>query len=102
MAAITAERRTYLVKIGFVILLDNEPEQLLRLVKTLNAMFGDPPIASHHDFSQCPLNEKVFPRNVRFVHPHVVTRWGDMSAPLGALKAFSLLRGVTSPSRLFF
>ena len=41
--------------------------------------------------------KKAFPRNVRFVHPHVVTRWGDISAPLGALKAFSLLRKCDKP-----
>jgi hypothetical protein len=85
------------VKIGFAILSYNEPEQLLRLVKTLNAMFGAPPIVCHHDFSQCSLREALFPTNVRFVHPHIVTRWGDIAVPLAALRAFSLLRTYDRP-----
>ena len=85
------------VKIGFAILSYTEPEQLLRLVKTLNTMFGDPPIVCHHDFSQCSLDEAVFPPNVRFVHPHIGTRWGDIAVPLAALRAFGLLRKYDQP-----
>ncbi len=51
------------LKIGFAILSHTEPEQLLRLVRTLNSMFGDPPIVCHHDFSQCSLHEALFPTN---------------------------------------
>ncbi|MGA7792484.1 MAG: beta-1,6-N-acetylglucosaminyltransferase [Candidatus Acidiferrales bacterium] len=80
------------VKIGFAILSYNEPEQLLRLVNTLNAMFGDPPIVCHHDFSKCSLDETLFPSNVRFVHPHIVTERGLISVPLALLEAFRLLR----------
>jgi Core-2/I-Branching enzyme len=89
------------VKIGFAILTHNEPEQLLRLVKTLNAMFGAPPIACHHDFGQCALDKARFPANVRFVHPHLVTRWGDITAPLAALRAFRLLRQHDRPDWYF-
>ena len=71
------------VKIGFAILSYNEPEQLLRLVKTLNAMFGDPPIVCHHDFSKCSLDEALFPSNVRFVHPHMVTDTGPYQRAIG-------------------
>jgi hypothetical protein len=80
------------VKIGFAILTHNEPEQLLRLVKTLSAMFAVPPIVCHHDFSKCSLAEALFPPNVRFVHPHTLTRWGHITVALAALKALSLLR----------
>lgn len=80
------------VKIGFAILSHNEPQQLLRLVKSLNAMFGAPPIVCHHDFSQCDLHQALFPPNVRFVHPHIVTRWGHITVPLSALRALNLLR----------
>lgn len=80
------------VKIGFAILSYNEPEQLLRLVKSLNAMFGAPPIVCHHNFSMCSLHEALFPPNVRFVHPHIVTRWGHITVTLAALRAFDLLR----------
>jgi hypothetical protein len=79
------------VKIGFAILSHNEPAQALRLVRTLNAMFGDPPIVCHHDFSQCPLDERLFPGNVEFAHPHIPTRWGNFSLPKGAFAGLSLL-----------
>ena len=88
-------------KIGFAIITHNEPEQLLRLVKILNAMFGAPPIVCHHDFSQCSLQESLFPTNVRFAHPYIVTRWGDITAPLAALRAFSLLRNADQPDWFF-
>jgi hypothetical protein len=89
------------VKIGFAILTHNDPDRLLRLVKTLNVMFGAPAIACHHDFTQCSLNEALFPRNVRFVHPHIVTRWGDITLPLAALRAFKLLRQYDQPDWFF-
>ena len=80
------------VKIGFAIISHDEPEQLLRLVKSLNAMFGAPPIVCHHDFSQCSTHEALFPPNVQFVHPHICHSWGHITVPLAALRAFSLLR----------
>jgi len=67
----------------------------------LNAMFDNPPIACHHDFGQCRLEEALFPENVRFVHPHFATRWGDISVPLGAVKAFALLREHGQPDWIF-
>lgn len=88
-------------KIGFVVLTHNAPQQLLRLVTTLNAMFGKPPIACHHDFGQCPLDEALFPKNLQFVHPHFATHWGHISVPLGALKAFALLRKHEQPDWIF-
>jgi hypothetical protein len=89
------------VKIGFAILSHSEPEQLLRLVKTLNAMFNAPPIVCHHDFSQSVLDEALFPKNVRFVHPHLVTQWGNITLPLAALRAFGLLRKYDQPDWFF-
>jgi hypothetical protein len=80
------------VKIGFAILSHGEPGQVLRLVRTLNEMFGDPTIVCHHDFNQCPLDEKLFPGNVEFVHPHIATRWGNITLPLAAFRALSLLQ----------
>ena len=80
------------MKIAFAILSYNAPEQLLLLVKTLSKMFCAPPIVCHHNFDQCGLNEELFPPNVRFVHPHIYTRWGHITTPLAALKAFELLR----------
>ena len=85
------------VKIGFAILSHNEPEQLLRLIRTLNTIFGAPPIVCHHDFSKCLLDESRFPINVRFVHPHLVTSWGHINVPIAALRAFSLLQKYDQP-----
>lgn len=81
-----------MVKIGFAIITHNEPEQLLRLVNTLTAMFDGPRIACHHSFDQCPLSEARFPSNVRFVRPPVATRWGSITIVNAALKSFALLR----------
>jgi hypothetical protein len=84
-------------KIGFAIVSHKHPEQLLRLVNTLNAMFDAPPIACNHNFSMCPLQPEVFPSNVRFVIPHVNARWGHISIPLAALSALRLLRQYGQP-----
>jgi len=85
------------IKIGFAVLSHSEPDQVLRLIRGLNAMFGDPPIVCHHDFGKCSLDETLFPGNVRFVHPHFVTRWGHINVPLAALRVFSLLREQAQP-----
>ena len=40
--------------LGFVLLTHDRPQQAARLVKRLNAMFGFPPIAWHHDSRNAP------------------------------------------------
>jgi hypothetical protein len=85
------------LKIGFAVLSHDEPQQLLRLVNGLNATFEDPPIACHHDFGKCSVDETLFPTNVRFVRPHFVTAWGHINVPLAALRAFSLLKEYAQP-----
>lgn len=50
----------------------------MRLILRLNAVYQDPPIALHHDFSQCPA-EFLFPSNVRLVEPSIATAWGQFS-----------------------
>jgi Core-2/I-Branching enzyme len=85
------------VKIGFAVLSHNEPEQLLRLILSLNGMFGDPPVVCHHDFGKSWLDEARFPGNVRFVRPHFVTSWGHINVPLAALKAFRILKEYAQP-----
>jgi hypothetical protein len=89
------------VRIGFAILSHNEPERLLRLVKTLTAMFDAPPIVCHHDFGQSSLCEANFPKNVRFVRPYLSTQWGSITLPLAALRAFRLLRECDKPDWFF-
>jgi hypothetical protein len=92
-----ADKRIEQFPIGFVVLSHSEPQQLLRLVKTLGRLFDDPPIACHHDFDQCALPEELFPENVRFTRPHVTTKWGHISVPMAALKAVRLLLETSDP-----
>jgi hypothetical protein len=65
------------MRIGFAILTHSQPEQIERLVSTLNHMFNEPSIAIHHDFSQCSLDQSRFSDNVRFVRPWVNTAWAS-------------------------
>ncbi len=60
-------------------------------------MYDAPDIVCHHNFSQCALDETLHPANVRFVHPHIFTRWGHITSSLAALKAFRLLRESSQP-----
>ncbi len=66
-------------QIGFVLLTHMKPHQTLRLVRRLNSMFGNPPIACHHDFGKCPIPDGFLPDNVSFVRPHVDTAWATFS-----------------------
>jgi len=77
--------------LGFAILSHRQPAQLLRLTRTLSAMFDDPPISIHHDFSQCGLEHNNFPPNVQFVSPSRSTKWGDWSLVVGAMAAIKHL-----------
>ncbi len=85
------------MKIGFAVLSHDKPDQLLRLVSTLTRMFDGPPIVCHHDFSQSALLEKSFPPNVSFVQPSIKTKWGHISLPLAAVRAFRLLQETMKP-----
>ena len=86
-----------MLKISFAILSYDQPDQLLRLVSALTTMFEKPPIVCHHNFSQNPLDEKIFPPNVSFVKPWINTKWGHITTPLAALRAFRLLKETAQP-----
>jgi hypothetical protein len=91
--------------LGFVLLINprNPIAQTARLVRTLNRMFGAPPIACHHDFGQNPEFISDCPPNVHVVQPHVATHWGDFSCMEGMLKALGLLyNGSSAPSPDWF
>lgn len=77
--------------LGFVILSHNAPEQLRRLVVTLNRLYGDPPIAIHHDFSQSTVDVARFPANARFVQPSLKTRWSDIACIHAVIAGVRLL-----------
>ncbi len=83
--------------IGFVILSHNNPAQLRRLIRTLNAVYGDPPIACHHDFSQSTATINDLGTNVRFVDAFVRTGWGRWSLVVGFLRALRLLYTYADP-----
>ncbi len=83
--------------IGFTLVTHNNPEQILHLCRRLGAMFGDPPIALHHDFSQADLDRSVFPTNVTFVKNWHRTRWGDAAVLDAQLAALRLLRESADP-----
>ena len=79
------------MRIGFVILSHNNPQQLRRLVLCLQQAYDNPPIAIHHDFGQSSLRQEDFPSDVQFVAPHLKTRWGKFSLVAAALRALELL-----------
>lgn len=83
--------------IGFVILSHRAPDQLHRLVRALNQLYGDPPIACHHDFGQAPLDRDRFPDNVQFVADWVATGWAKWSVVDAFLRALTLLYGDGGP-----
>ncbi len=83
--------------IGFVIVTYNRPEQTLLLCERLNAMFGEPPIAIHHDFSQSPLEKELFTRNVHFVERWRRTGWGSITVVDAQLSALRLLYATGDP-----
>ena len=77
--------------IGFVLVTHQNPDQILFLCSRLSSLFGDPPIAIHHDFSQNPLDRAQFPANIRFVDRTVRTGWGVMGVVDALLAALRLL-----------
>lgn len=77
--------------IGFVLLIHDRLDQAARLIRKLNAMFDDPPIVCHCDFSQTKGFIADPPRNVTLVRPHSVTAWGDWSIVDAAMRAMRLL-----------
>ena len=88
-------------KIGFIILSHANPPHLLRLTRTLQRMYDNPPIVCHHDFSQSSLSPNEFPANVRFVSPHERTRWGQFPVVTASLRALDLLYSSASPDWFF-
>jgi len=77
--------------LGFVIVSHNNPDQLFKLIGTLNQLYNYPPIACHHDFSQSKIDLKKFSYNVSFVVKYIRTSWGDWSVTGAVLKAIELL-----------
>ncbi|MDE2403597.1 MAG: hypothetical protein KGM17_02640 [Sphingomonadales bacterium] len=83
--------------LGFVILSHENPQQLARLVAALNRVYGNPPIACHHDTTQSPLDPGAFPANVAFVTPAIRTSWGKFSVVRATLAALEILYDRADP-----
>ena len=84
-------------RIGFVILSHGDQALLARLVARLDDLYGKPPIACHHDFSQSRIDTAAFADNVRFVKPSVATGWGKLSVVTAGLAALRLLVETADP-----
>ena len=83
--------------IGFAILSHNDPDQLARLVATLDATYDRPPIAIHHNFSFSSVDRDRFGDNARFVEPNLPTEWGSIKLVYALLSALRLLYRDASP-----
>jgi hypothetical protein len=90
------------MKFAFIILSHSNPEQLLRLTRTLTAVYGDPVIVCHHDFSKSPLDISLFGPNVQFVQPHIETHYGKISIIYAAMEGFRLAMHGESPPDWFY
>ena len=86
-----------MLNIGFILLTHANESQAIRLTRTLNALFGDPTIVCHHDFSQCAFEARRFPSNVHFVRPHIATRWGTISLVHAMLRGLRTLYDRSAP-----
>ena len=84
--------------LGFVILSHSNPEQVVRLIETLNKLYGSPPIACHHDFFQSKMDRKTLPRNVKLVTPCIATGWGKFSVVEAFLAAVDVLYKESDPN----
>lgn len=87
--------------LGFVLLSHREPEQVRRLINTLNATHDFPPIACHHDQSQSQLDTKTFPPNVYFVEPSRPTPWAKWQIVESTLATIELLYERSDPDYFF-
>lgn len=83
--------------IGFVILSHANPDQVLRLIGTLNQMYHEPPIAWHHDFTQSTIDRNEVSPNVRMVTPSIQTGWGKWSVVQSFLAGLDLLYKESDP-----
>lgn len=85
-------------KIGFVLVTHDKPAQIQRLTRRLCELYPGAPIVCHHDFSKTSLDGIDFPAHVRFVRPHIVTRWASITCTLAFHAALRLLySGPDSP-----
>src|SRR5215469_1356721 len=90
-----------MLPVGFIIVSHDKPAQLSRLCWRLHSMFDFAPVVCHHDFSQTPLVGNQFPSTVKFVQPHIPTRWAGFSVVRAFLVALGLLFDSANPPEWF-
>jgi len=83
-------------ELGFTLLTYSQPQQVAEVCRRLSLLFGNPPIALHHDTSQSPL-PSALPPNVLVVRPPLKTRWGNISVVRALLAAMRLLHAEAAP-----
>jgi hypothetical protein len=83
--------------IGFVVLSHEQPSHLLRLTKTLNRLFDNPPISIHHDQSRSVLDAELLSSHSTYVvEDYVATEWGRFGLVDGTIHALKLMASKTS------
>ena len=90
-----------MLPVGCIILSHYKPAQLSRLCWRLHSMFEVAPVVCHHDFSQTPVNTSQFPSPIKFVQPHIPTRWAEFSVVSAFLAALGLLYDSVNPPEWF-
>ena len=83
--------------LGFVLVTHNAPQQTAYLCHKLSTLFDHPPIAIHHDYSQCALDPATLPAQIRIVKDWVATGWGDATVIDAYLAALRLLHAQDGP-----
>lgn len=83
--------------LGFALVTHNQPQQTAYLCHRLSAMFDDPPIVIHHDYSKSHLDPSTLPLQTRIVKNWVTTRWGEATVIDAYLAALRLLHAQDGP-----
>ena len=83
--------------LGFALVTHNQPQQTAYLCHKLSQMFGNPPIAIHHDYSKCRLDPATLPAQTKIVSDWVTTGWGESSVIDAYLAALRLLHTQDAP-----
>ena len=83
--------------LGFALVTHNQPQQIALLCHKLSALFDNPPIAVHHDYSKCFLDPSSLPARTQIVKNWITTRWGDATVIDAYLAALRLLHAKDGP-----
>lgn len=88
--------------IGFALVTYRDAENTYRLLRTLNRVFGDPPISIHHDFTQSILSLSEYGGSIRLTDRQFRTGWGTISTVLAMEAAIEHLMERSDAPRWFY